>query len=396
MSEETEILVAAESLLSEVTEIRRDIHANPELGLDNPATQQKILAALDGLGFDISTGDATTSVIADLDGGGDGPTLLLRADTDALPMPEDTQESFSSTHPERAHACGHDAHTAMLLGAAKILSENRSEIAGRIRLMFQPGEEGFGGAKVMIDEGVLEGVDRAFAIHVTPNIPAGYVSSRPGPMLASADTFEIVVRGEGGHASSPHFCIDPVPGACAIVPALQTMITRELNAFDPALLTVTQINAGTTTNVIAETATLAGTIRAVSEANRARIHDSIHRVATSTCATHNCTAEVAVTHGYLVTVNHKSEIPLIEQAATEALGAGNYFEMPTPVMGAEDFSYILGSVPGAMAFLGVCPEDVDNSLTAAPNHSNKMRMSEAAMTSGVAMHVAMALGATAA
>ena len=197
---------------------------------------------------------------------------------------------------------------AASLGAAKILSENRSEIAGRVRFMFQPGEEGFGGAKVMIDEGVLDGVDRAFAIHVTPNIPTGYIASRPGPMLASADTFEVVVRGEGGHASSPHFCVDPVPGACAIVPALQTMITRELNAFDPALLTVTQINAGTTTNVIAETATLAGTIRAVSEANRARIHDSIHRVATTTSAAHNCTAEVTVSPGYPVTVNHASEI----------------------------------------------------------------------------------------
>ncbi|MCH7790379.1 MAG: amidohydrolase [Acidobacteria bacterium] len=308
MPQGIDILNAAEGLLNEVTEMRRNIHAHPEIGLDNPNTQQTVLDALDGLGLEISTGDATTSIIADLAGGSDGPTLLLRADTDALPMPEDTEEAFRSTHPDRAHACGHDAHTAMLLGAAKILSENRSEIAGRVRFMFQPGEEGFGGAKVMIDEGVLDGVDRAFAIHVTPNIPTGYIASRPGPMLASADTFEVVVRGEGGHASSPHFCVDPVPGACAIVPALQTMITRELNAFDPALLTVTQINAGTTTNVIAETATLAGTIRAVSEANRARIHDSIHRVATTTSAAHNCTAEVTVSPGYPVTVNHASEI----------------------------------------------------------------------------------------
>ncbi len=392
MSGETELLDAAAGVLDEAIDLRRDIHAHPEIGLDNPDTQRRILDALEGLGLDITTGDAITSIVADLDGGGDGPTLLLRADTDALPMPEDTELDYRSTHPDRAHACGHDAHTAMLVGAIKILAEHRSEIPGRVRFMFQPGEEGYAGAKVMIDEGVLEGVDHAFAIHVTPNIPSGFISSRPGPMLASADTFEIVVRGEGGHASSPHFCVDPIPAACAVVPALQTMITRELNAFDPALLTVATINAGTTTNVIPETATLTGTIRAVSEPNRARIHESLARVAAGACASHGCTAEVEIAEGYPVTVNHAEAIRAIEQACKSSVGDDRFFELPTPIMGAEDFSFVLHGVPGAMAFLGACPSDIDDCLTAPPNHSNRMRLDEEAMASGIALHVAMALG----
>ena len=374
-----------------MVEVRRAIHADPELGLTLPRTQQRVLDALDGLGLDISLGETTTSVVADLDSGRPGPRVLLRGDMDALPMHEDTDEPFRSVHDGAAHACGHDAHTAMLVGAARLLSEHRGELRGSVRFMFQPGEEGFHGARHMIDEGVLDGVDRAFAIHVTPNIPAGMLATRPGPLMASADTFRVDVVGRGGHASSPHFCTDPVPAACSIVGGLQTMITRDLDVTRPGLITVARIEAGTTTNVIPETATLEGTVRALDEASRAAIHEGIHRVATGMSAAHSCTCSVDIGRGYPVTVNHPEQSALTADVARRVLGDHGYVEMPMPVMGAEDFSYVLQGVPGAMAFLGVCPADIDDSFTAAPVHSNRMRLNEDAMTAGAAMHTAMAL-----
>ena len=392
MSDFTSYVDAAAGLTDDMVELRRDIHAHPELALDNPRTQGQIVEALTGLGYEISLGEGCTSVVADLTGG-DGPTVLLRADTDALPMTEDTDEDFTSRVEGRAHACGHDAHTAMLLGAARLLAENRSELPGSIRLMFQPGEEGAHGAKVMIDEGVLDGVDRAFALHVPPNIPAGLVAARPGPMLARADEFRLTVTGRGGHASTPHFCTDPVPAACATVTALHTQLTREIEAFNPAVLTVAQIEAGTTTNVIPESAMVAGTIRAVSEASRLKTQQLVERVATNTAAAHGCSCDVRITPGYPVTVNHADQVALFEGVAEATLGTGHYVELPTPVMGAEDFSYVLNDRPGLMAFLGVCPDDIENSFEAPPNHSNRMRLNESAMPTGAALHVAMALTA---
>ena len=390
----TELKDLSNGVADDVIDLRRTIHQNPELGLENPETQKTILEALSGLGLEVSTGEAITSVVADLDSGRPGPTVLLRADTDALPMTEDTDETFRSTVEGRAHACGHDGHTAMLLGAAKLLSEHRSELQGRVRFMFQPGEEGAGGAEVMIDEGVLNGVDRAFALHVTPNIPAGYVASRPGSLMASADSFQLTVTGAGGHASTPHFCVDPIPAACAIVPALQTMVTRDLDASRPKVLTVGQIHAGTTTNVIPEQATLGGTIRAVSEEDRATLIFGLERVATGVAEAHGCSCETRLSEGYPVTVNHADQMPFVEEQVERALGSDHYFELPTPVMGAEDFSYVLAKSPGAMAFLGVCPDDIADSLTAAPVHSNRMRLNEAALTDGVALHLAFALAGT--
>jgi hippurate hydrolase len=374
-----------------VIELRRAIHADPELGLTLPRTQQRVLDALEGLGLDISLGETTTSIVADLDTGRPGPRVLLRADMDALPMYEDTDEPFRSTNDRAAHACGHDAHTAMLVGAARMLTEHRDELRGSVRFMFQPGEEGFHGARHMIDEGVLDGVDRAFAIHITPNIPAGMLATRPGPLMASADTFRVDVVGRGGHASSPHFCTDPIPAACSIVGGLQTMITRDLDVNRPGLLTVARIEAGTTTNVIPETATIEGTVRALDETSRSTIHDGIHRVATGISAANSCTCSVEIERGYPVTVNHPAQSALTAAVARQVLGERGYVDMPTPVMGAEDFSYVLAGVPGAMAFLGVCPADIDDSFAAAPVHSNRMRLNEDAMAAGVAMHAAMAL-----
>ncbi len=275
-----ELLDAANSVFDDVVAFRRDLHQHPELGLDNPRTQEKILDALKDLPVETRTGEGLTSVVADLDGAHDGPTVLLRADTDALPMTEDSDEPFCSLDSGKAHACGHDAHTAMLIGAARLLSERREDLSGRVRFMFQPGEEGAGGAPIMIKEGVLEDVDRAFAIHITPNIPHGYAACRPGPFMASTDTLRVTVTGKGGHASTPYLCSDPIPAMAAMITALQTAVTREINAFDPALISVTHVKGGTTTNVIPETVFFEGTIRCVSERTRDKIRDSIRRVCT--------------------------------------------------------------------------------------------------------------------
>ena len=377
-------------MLPDAIDLRREIHRHPELGLDNPDTQRRILDAISGLGLDIYTGEGLTSIVADLVGAHPGPTILLRADTDALPMVEESGEPFSSTVRGRAHACGHDAHVAMLVGAARILSEHRDELAGRVRFIFQPGEEGDGGARFMIEQGVTDGVDAAFALHVSPNIPVGFVACRPGPIMASTDDFVVKVKGKGGHASTPHFGNDPIPVACEMVGAIQTMVTRRIDAFNPAVVTVGKISAGSTFNVIPETAELLGTIRTVSDWTRMSVTAGFERVVRNIAAAHECEVELTMTPGYAVVRNDVSFVEFAKHTAEEVLGADKYFELPSPIMGAEDFGYILEKVPGAMAFLGVCPSDIENSLQAPSCHSNLMRINEDAMAHGIAMHVGIA------
>lgn len=386
-----DLLGAARGVLDDAVALRRDLHVHPELGNDLPRTQAKVLEALDGLGLEVSTGNALTSVVADLVGGaGDGPTILLRGDMDALPMPEDTGLDFSSAVDGTMHACGHDAHTAMLVGAAKVLVAQRDRLAGRVRFMFQPGEEGFGGAADMIDEGVLDGVDAAFALHVAPNVWSDFVVHRAGAAMASADVVKITVTGRGGHASTPHWATDPVPVACELVLALQSMITRTVNAFDPAVLTIAKISTGTTDNVIPESAELTGTLRAVSEHTRHAVWARISQVAEGVASAHGCTVEVDILEGYPVTVNDGAFTRWASEVAIEVAGADHVVEMPSPVMGAEDFSYVLQKVPGAMFFLGVCPPEHPNPFEAPACHSNRMVLNEEAMATGIAVHVGVA------
>jgi amidohydrolase len=387
-----DLLEAGGSLLDGAIDLRRRLHRQPELGLELPKTQAAILEALDGLPLAVTTGTTTTSVVATLDGDRDGPTILLRGDMDALPMPEDTGLEYSSEVDGAMHACGHDSHVAMLAGAAKLLVERRADIAGRVLFMFQPGEEGFGGAKYMLDEGLL-GTDAdhrpsaAFAIHQTPNMPSGLVAAKGGPQLASADVLEITITAEGGHASMPHLACDPVPIACEIGTAIHTMITRSVDVFDPAVVTIGKIRAGTTNNVIPETAYMLGTIRAVSERTRQKVKDNLLRLADGIAAAHGARAEVTITEGYPVTVNDDSWATTSLEVAERTLGQGTALRMPAPVMGAEDFSYVLNEVPGAMVFLGTSP----SSGPSAPNHSNRMVLDEGAMASGIALYAAMAL-----
>ena len=390
----------AEDLLPETVELRRTLHEWPELGNDLPITREHVLASLEGLALDVSTHESTSGIVAMLEGSSPGPTILLRGDMDALPMPEDTGLDFSSRVEGSMHACGHDTHTAMLSSAAKLLSTRRDEISGRVLFMFQPGEEGHHGARFMLDEGLLDvpnlsdgtpsPVDGAFALHITSALPSGWVSTRGGPIMASADTLTIQITGKGGHASEPHRATDPIPVACEIVQALQTMITRSIDVFDPAVLTVGRITAGTTNNVIPETATIEGTIRAVSERSRTKVHDGIRRVADGIAAAHGCESEVEVGIGYPVTTNDDKFAEFAFGMATDVVGVDAVVRLPHPVMGAEDFSYVLNNVPGAMMFLGGTP--LDRSLSkAAPNHSNRVYFDESAMAVGVSLYATAAL-----
>ena len=388
------LLADAKGHLDDAVDLRRRLHRRPELGLELPHTQQAVLEALDGLPLTIHTGEATTSVVATLDGGEPGPTVLLRGDMDALPMPEDTGLEYSSEVDGAMHACGHDSHVAMLVGAARVLSERRGDVRGRVAFRFQPGEEGHHGAKVMLDEGLLaqaaggaEAVSLAFAIHQTPTLPTGVIATRARSLLASADSLQVTIRGRGGHASMPHHALDPIPIACEIVLALQSMVTRRVDAFDPAVVTVSRIRSGTTSNVIPETAELIGTIRTVSEKTRAAVLDEVRRVAEGIAGAHGAEADVDLVEGYPVTVNDDDAARFALDTAGLLLGERGAIEMPNPVMGAEDWSYVLQEVPGCMAFLGTAPAPG----RVAPNHSNRMVLDEAAMAVGIATHAAVAL-----
>jgi amidohydrolase len=388
-----ELLAGADDLLADAVRMRRHIHQRPEIGLQNPGTQQTILEAIDGLGLEVSTGTATSSVVAILDGDKPGPTMVLRADMDALPMPEDTGVDFASTVENTMHACGHDLHVSMLAGAARLLHARRRDIAGRVLFMFQPGEEGYGGADVMLNEGMLEGVGdvtSAFAIHVTSFAPSGHIALKGGSIMASADVLRVRVMGRGGHASAPHHALDPIPVACEIVTAFQTMITRKVDVFDPAVVTIGQIIAGTTNNVIPEHADIIGTIRAVSEKTRSLVHGQLQQVAEGIAAAHGATAEVTIEPGYPVTVNNVDFAAFSTSIATDLLGNGRVHQMVNPVMGAEDFSYVLNRVRGSMVFLGGTMPGLDP-RTAPPNHSNRVMFDENCMTTGIALYSAMAL-----
>lgn len=391
------ILDEAGTQLERAVELRRRLHERPELGNDLPVTQAAVLEAIGDLDLTVTLGTTTSGIVAVLDGAEPGPTVLLRGDMDALPMPEDTDLEFASRNDGAMHACGHDTHVAMLAGTARLLTARRGGLRGRVAFMFQPGEEGHHGAKHMLDEGLLataaagaEPVSLAFAIHQSPSIPSGLIATKGQALMASADEFEITIRGRGGHASMPHQTSDPIPIACELVTALQAMVTRRVDVFDPAVVTVAKIRAGTTTNVIPETATLWGTIRTVSEKTRLAVMEDIERLAQGLAAAHGAVAEVELTHGYPVTVNHDDAAAFALATARQLVGEPLALEMPSPVMGAEDWSYVLQQVNGAMAFLGTRPKGVAP-RDVAPNHSNRMVLDEDAMAVGIATYAGVAL-----
>jgi amidohydrolase len=390
------LVPAAEAILPDVIKVRRRLHRRPEIGLALPETQRLVASELEALGLSPILGRSVESVTAVIEGAAAGPTFLLRADMDGLPLQEDTGLEFASEIAGAMHACGHDTHVAMLLGAARLLVERRDQLRGRVLLMFQPGEEGYHGARFMLEEGLLEvagdaPVSGAFAIHIGMRYETGTVNLRPGPLLAAGDTIRITVRGRGGHASAPHLAADPIlVVAAAIVQGLQAVVTRRVDVFDPAVVTIANISAGTTTNIIPETAFLQGTMRTVSDATRAATRAHVRTLAGAIAAAYGMTANVDLEPGYPVTRNDAGFTDVVRDVATELLGAERVREMAAPIMGAEDFSYVLERVPGAMVFLGAAPAGSDPE-TLPQNHSNLVVFDEPAMATGVALHAAIAM-----
>ena len=386
------LLREARKLLPEVVQLRRRIHRRPEVGLRLPHTQSAIIEALGDLNLPITEGKQLSSVVAVLEGSLPGRTVLLRADMDALKIREATGLDYASEIDGAMHACGHDAHTAMLVGAAHLLAKHREHIAGRVIFAFQPGEEGYAGARLMIEEGLLDlygEPDAAFAIHITPRQPSGAIFSRPGPAMAGAGTFRIVIKGRAGHPAEPHHAVDPIPIASEVVLALQTYVTRRVKAFDPAVVTVTAIQAGSPElGAIPETATLTGTIRAVSEETRIQLFGAVRELGVNIASAHGATAEVRIEPGYPPLVNDPGVVEMIGEVSQGLIGKDHFRLLPTPIMPSEDFSYILQRVRGAMAFLGARPEKQD---TVADVHSPQMILNEDAMAVGVALHAAVAL-----
>lgn len=391
------LIAEAASLSERIVALRRAIHAEPEIGLHTPKTRDKIRAALSHLPLEWREGPSTTGLVATLRGGaGAGPAVLLRGDMDALPMPEETGLDFASRAPGLMHACGHDAHAAMLAGAAEILVRQAGSLKGEVRFMFQPGEEGYHGARYMLEDGLLggEGFDRplpdaAFALHVMPNAPHGLIGGRTGPLMAAADQIEIVVTGRGGHASMPHQTLDPVPVACEIVMAIQSMVARKFNVFDPVVVTIAKIESGTAHNIIADEARMLGTMRTLSSENRTRLQEDLPVLAAGIAGAHGLTAEVRIVEGFPVTVCDGAAVALGEKVAQTMFGDEAFLRLPDPIMGAEDFAYVLEKVPGAMFFLGVSHAGADWQHCCGI-HSTRMMVDETVLPQGSAFLAGLA------
>jgi amidohydrolase len=383
----------------ELVRLRRDLHRIPELGLDLPRTQERVLAALDGLPLEISTGESLTSVTAVLRGSAPGGrSVLLRGDMDALPVVETTGADYAAGG-ATMHACGHDLHTAMLVGAAQVLSAEREHLPGDVVFMFQPGEEGHDGARHMVAEGVLDApgrrVDAAFAIHVTSSLlPAGYFASRAGTILSAADTLRVTVRGAGGHGSAPHRAKDPVPAACEMVGALQTFVTRRFDIFDPVVITVGSFHAGTLFNVIPDTATFEATVRSFSREAHDRLLAEITTICTGIGSAYGLEVDAVAEELYPVTVNAGAQVDLARAIVGEHHGDDRWVSLPNPLSGSEDFSRVLDEVPGTMVFLGATPTDRDPE-TAPFNHSPDAAFDDSVLADGVTLYADFAVRALA-
>lgn len=368
---------------------RRAIHREPELGFAEHKTSALVERELARAGIP-SRRIAQTGVVGLLEGGKPGKTLLLRADMDALPVPERSGEPFASIVPGVMHACGHDAHTAMLLGAAVWLAPRRAEIAGNIKFVFQPAEEGPGGAKPMIEAGVLfdPPVEAAVMIHVLPILPSGVIGWRVGPMQASADDFTIAVIGRGGHAASPQLGVDTIPVAAELVSSLQRIASREVDPLESVVLSIGTIQGGYRRNVIADRTEIGGTVRCFSHELRASMPERLRRIAGGIASAHGASCEVSYDWGYPPVVNDPQLTRLIAGIAERTPGLGGVVELPAPRMGAEDFAYFAQAVPGCMLRLGVAPPGQDNP---AMLHSPQFRLDETALRSGVRTFCELAL-----
>ncbi|MFG1625879.1 M20 family metallopeptidase [Kribbella sp. NPDC049227] len=391
----TRTVELAEQFRDEIVALRRALHQVPEYDLELPKTQQLILDALAGLPLEITLGKELSSVTAVLrGGGGPGPVVLLRGDMDALPVTERVDVPYVSQHPGMMHACGHDLHVAGLVGAAKILSAMRAELAGDVVFMFQPGEETTGGAPIMIREGVLDAAgrraDAAYGLHVgSASQPLGMWSSKPGSFMAAADQLSVRVVGAGTHGSTPYRGKDPIPVLCEIVTALQTMITRQFDVFDPVVLTVGRIAGGTKENIIPDDAFFDATVRTFSEEARAKVQQASIQLVEAMAGAHGLVAKAEYRIGYPVTVNNVEEYQFARDVIVDVFGPDRFRERANPRCGAEDMSYVLNEVPGVYLNLSACRSaDPD---AAADNHSPLADFDDSVLPDGAALLAELAV-----
>ena len=391
-----DVLTQAKAMLPELQALRRQLHQIPEFGLELPKTLELILKQINGLG-EITTSKEISSAVLHIKGDQPGPTVLLRADMDALAVIEDTNLDYASTN-GFMHACGHDLHIAMGVGAAKILSSRKSEIKGDVIIFFQPGEEGHHGADVMIEQGdlMVSGSKpiRAYGLHVFSSYPLGMMGSKAGPLMASAGDLFVTVTGSGGHGSMPWLSKDPISVLTEIMSALQTMVTKRFNAFDPVIVNIGWLKAGdtATTNVIPESASFGATVRVFSEENATKLKKYTTELAESIAKAFGLSATVEFTRATKVLVNDASAIQAVEKVTTKLFGTGRYVNLPAPIAGGEDFASIVHEIPGAFIFMGAAPPGVDPS-TAATNHSNKAVFDDSVLADGAALLVELAFEA---
>jgi amidohydrolase len=387
----------AQEIAQELTVLRHAIHREPELGLELPRTQEKVLGALDGLGLELTLGKGLNSVTGVLRGAKPGPTVLLRGDMDALPLQE---TAVHEVQPSRfdgvMHACGHDLHTTMLAGAAKLLAARKDSLAGNVVFMFQPGEEGDDGAGHMLAEGVLDATgakpSAAYAIHVSSGlVPRGLFTARPDTLMASCADLRVTVRGKGGHGSAPARANDPIPVACEMIMAIQTAVTRKFDIFDPIVVTVGSFHGGTKENIIPETAHFDATIRTFSAEAQDKVRPVLLDLVQGIAQAHGVQVEAEFHGVYPVTVNDAAAYETVQRTVGELFGENRFLRMPNPLAGAEDFSRVLQEVPGAMVFLGATIEGRDFQ-TAPFNHSPEAAFDDRVLPDGAALLAQLALG----
>jgi hippurate hydrolase len=387
----------AAAIQGDLVELRKALHRHPEVGLALPHTQERVLAELDGLGLEITTGAETTSVVGVLRGGrrddGDPRAVLIRGDMDALPVDEQTGLDFAATN-GAMHACGHDLHTTALVGAARLLAGHRDGLEGDVVFMFQPGEEGFDGASVMIREGVLEAsgkrVDAAYAMHVfSSHLPTGIFCSRPGTIMSASHGLFVTVRGAGGHGSAPHRARDPIVVVAQMILALQTTVTRTFDIFDPVVITVGKVNGGSKRNVIPDTASFEATVRRYSEESEQLLDGAIKRTLEGVAAAHGVDVEFRFEKEYPTTVNAPAEVEFAADVVRDVLGEERYRELPKPLSGSEDFSRVIAEVPGAFLVVGATPPG-RHPESAPMNHSPRADFDPAVLSDAAAVYAGLA------
>lgn len=372
------------ALVESMIRWRRDLHAHPELAFQEFRTSDTVAASLSALGIEVHRGLGRTGVVGTLRQG-DGPTIGLRADMDALPLVELGDIAHRSTHQGRMHACGHDGHTAMLLGAAQHLARTR-DFRGTVHFIFQPAEENEGGARAMVEEGLFTRFpcDGVYGMHNWPGLPAGQLAINDGPMMAALDTFEIEVTGKGAHAAMPHQGIDPFMSVAQMVMALQTIPSRSVSALDSAVVSVTQIHGGDAMNVIPDSVVVRGTARCFSEDVRQHIEARLQSICVMTAQAHGAKAVVSYRRGYPATVNTSREAGLAYQAAAQLVGPGNVVQGIKPSMASEDFAFMLQACPGAYLWLGA-----DGPLASKPLHNPRYDFNDSLLVTGAAFWVSL-------